>query len=205
MTPPLSVTQSLIITGDTQVYGHLTGHLRSAQLREIYTRAERRAQSRTGRSFLFLDALEMDGERHGRDSEMKNMLREINKLMSGFTALLHRNAKNLGNDHGTGEHRFVVVLSPWGCGTFGGDLKVKLLLVWMAASMCRISELRFAVKSAWWNALDADWRGLIERMRIRDNLGSGWDVGQVWRLLCRLEKASPPEYTRPSIYVQSCY
>jgi len=95
MTPPLSVTQSLIITGDTQVYGHLTGHLRSAQLREIYTCAERSTQNRTGRSFLFLDALEMDGEKHGRDVEMKNMLREINKLMSGFNALLHSKKRNL--------------------------------------------------------------------------------------------------------------
>jgi hypothetical protein len=132
----------------------------------------------------------MDGERYGRDVEMENMLREINKLMSGFNALLHRNAKNLADDHSTSEHRFVVVLPPWGCGTFGGDFKVKLLLIWMAASMCGISELRLAVKSAWWNTLDADWRGLIERMRTMEDLSNIWDVAQVWRLLCRLEKAS---------------
>jgi len=195
ITPPLSGTQSLLITGDTRIYGHFTGHLRSAQLRKIYSSSDRKIQSRIGRSFLFLDALEMDKERQGQDAKMGNMLREIHKLMSGFKALLQRNLENPMDTHHKNGHRLVVIIPPWGCGTFGGDIKVKLLLIWIAASVCGINELRFAVRRDWWHALDVDWRNLIDNMRGMEVHDKARNVGWLWRLLCHLEKASDSSTT----------
>lgn len=59
----------------------------------------------------------------------------------------------------------MLVIPPWGCGTFGGDIRIKLLVLWIAASVCgRIREVRFTVRKSWWEGLDPEWRALINRM-----------------------------------------
>ncbi|KIM32523.1 hypothetical protein M408DRAFT_220255 [Serendipita vermifera MAFF 305830] len=188
LTQTLSATQSLLISGDTEIYGHFTGHLRSARLRQLYSPSERILQGRTGRSYLFIDALEMDEDKHGKDAEAANILREMHKLMSGFSALALRSKAN--------GHRSIVVVPPWGCGTFGGDFRVKLLLIWMAATVCGIGELRCAVKEGWWVGLDPSWRLLIDRIRGKERDSGAWDVKRVWKLVFSLEAGV---HTRESV------
>ncbi|PVF98582.1 hypothetical protein CPB86DRAFT_825625 [Serendipita vermifera] len=204
-TPVLSETQGLLVSGDSQLWARFTGHLRSAQLRQIYSlrpSTSKEESVRCGRSFLFLDAEEMDTELHGKDLDKKVMLREMRKLATGFRGLLNSGASPLGstnelvearipaNSNQKGDRKQVVlVIPPWGCGTFGGDFKVKLLLIWLVASLYGIpdqhpkrplddsdssngskvwrdgiKEIRLAVKKSWWEALDEDWRIFVENL-----------------------------------------
>lgn len=225
-TPRLRPTQGLLVSGDgINVFGHFKGHLRSARLERIYPRQAEGAEgglfhSRKGRQFLFLDALEMDGELHGRDAELPLMERELRKLVVGFNALVRQPHSDIkescdqsrsGVMHQRGKNHVVVVLPPWGCGTFGGDFKIKLLLIWLAASMVTGTdlasavsaslELRLAVKKAWWEALDAEWRMFLEMILKGQNIrtkapGSNiapspplpWTVGMLWTRLRAMER-----------------
>lgn len=133
-----------------------------------------RDQNRIGRSFLFLDALEMDGEQHGRDTDPPNLTRELVKLVTGFRGLVRSYPAA----------RWMVVVPPWGCGTFGGDLKVKLFLIWIAASLCGIDELRFAIRMDIWNEIDAPWRAFIQDASD-DSKRTQWTPDILWNFLSR--------------------
>lgn len=133
----------------------------------IYTPSQRRMQARTGRIFLFLDALEMDGEERGKDLDPQNVYRELRKLACGFNALGSYADADDDRAPRTGDGKKVVVISPWGCGAFGGDFHIKLLLIWICASAYgdNVEELRLAVRRDWWESLDQDWRALIDHFR----------------------------------------
>ncbi|KAF5545851.1 poly(ADP-ribose) glycohydrolase [Fusarium napiforme] len=75
-----------------------------------------------GGRLVFMDALEMDMLEHSEDTGLpdlfrENIDREINKAANGFSSYK-------GNSVFTGL---------WGCGAFGGDPAVKLLILWLAA------------------------------------------------------------------------
>ncbi|KAF5704479.1 poly(ADP-ribose) glycohydrolase [Fusarium mundagurra] len=75
-----------------------------------------------GGRLVFMDALEMDMLDHSEndglpDLSQGNIDREINKAANGFSSYK-------GNSVFTGL---------WGCGAFGGDPGVKLLILWLAA------------------------------------------------------------------------
>ena len=126
-TPDLPENAALVVSGGTAVWAHFTGHLRTATLSQIYSPEQRQVHRRTGRQFVFADALELD-EAPGTDLQQVHLEREVKKLLAGFSAL----------EQGT-----TVIAPPWGCGAFGGDLRVKLLLIWLAASLSgRVKELR---------------------------------------------------------------
>jgi hypothetical protein len=177
LTPPLSPTQALLISGHTEVVAHFKGHLRTARLDDgdspdeansikgIYNPSQREMQGRIGRMFLFLDALEMDGESHGKDLGWENVHRELKKLTSGFHALASRMPPDHKIRPGYG-NKTIMVIPPWGCGTFGGDFHVKLLLIWMCASAYgdHIRELRLVVRRDWWESSIPAWRSLIGRL-----------------------------------------
>ena len=126
-TPELPENAALVVSGGTAVWARFTGHLRTAKLSQIYSPEQRQVNRRTGRQFIFADALELD-EAPGTDLQPAHLEREVKKLLAGFAAL----------EHGT-----TVIAPPWGCGAFGGDLRVKLLVLWLAASLSgRVKELR---------------------------------------------------------------
>ncbi|KAF5633508.1 poly(ADP-ribose) glycohydrolase [Fusarium tjaetaba] len=75
-----------------------------------------------GGRLVFMDALEMDMLEHSEDTGLpdlshENIDRELNKAANGFSSYK-------GNSVFTGL---------WGCGAFGGDPGVKLLILWLAA------------------------------------------------------------------------
>jgi hypothetical protein len=151
----------------------------------------------------------MDGELHGRDLDKKVMIREMRKLASGFKGLLMNNISpltsidepkeieilgNSGTVHNA-RRGVVLIVPPWGCGTFGGDFKVKLLLIWLVASLYGvlnqdqkstweesgsdedskvrrggIKEIRLAVKRSWWEGLDESWRAFIGSLACEPEL-----------------------------------
>jgi hypothetical protein len=176
---------------------------------------------------LFLDAQEMDGELHGRDLDKKVMIREMRKLASGFRGLFTNSISSLGStdelketeilgDSGLARNtrrEVVLVVPPWGCGTFGGDFKVKLLLIWLVASLygvpnqeqksnrdesdvggdskvrrSGIKEIRLAVKRSWWEGLDESWRAFIGSLACETELNKGkmreiQSVAGLWKYL----------------------
>ncbi|KAG8845863.1 hypothetical protein FRB91_001378 [Serendipita sp. 411] len=235
-TPPLSPTQALLIYGTgTTVCARFKGHLRTARLDTVYTKMERKeeeeepkdrtrkrkvgeAKDRTGRTFLFMDALEMDGEFHGRDRELQFVKRELRKLVTGFAALTKTKTKEEGrNDENEdkdederdgeeakgararGEKRIRVVLPPWGCGTFGGDLTVKLLLIWLAASIVVTSDQPTipTIPSCDPNTLGKKKKGNDQDKTLflpglpegqeEYYVGEGEEDGDEWRRKCRIE------------------
>jgi hypothetical protein len=176
---------------------------------------------------LFLDAQEMDGELHGRDLDKKVMIREMRKLASGFRGLLTNNTSPLdsidesketeilgdGGQVRNTRREVVLVVPPWGCGTFGGDFKVKLLLIWLVASSYGvpnqdqrstqdesdvdgdsqlrrggIKEIRLAVKRSWWEGLDESWRAFIGSLACETESSKGkirgiQSVAGLWKYL----------------------
>ncbi|KAJ4153899.1 hypothetical protein LMH87_010365 [Akanthomyces muscarius] len=104
-----------------------------------------------GGRLLFMDALEIDladpgspgNDQNGDtnagllpDLAEKNMERELKKAFAGFTSW------PLTADS-------TVVTGFWGCGAFNGEPTVKLLLLWMAASLAR-RNLRVVFDEAEW-------------------------------------------------------
>ncbi|KAF5584623.1 poly(ADP-ribose) glycohydrolase [Fusarium pseudocircinatum] len=80
-----------------------------------------------GGRLVFMDALEMDMLDHSEDTGLPdlsygNIDREINKAANGFSSYK-------GNSVFTGL---------WGCGAFGGDPGVKLLILWLAAGVADV-------------------------------------------------------------------
>ncbi|KAM5348680.1 hypothetical protein ACJ41O_008504 [Fusarium nematophilum] len=80
-----------------------------------------------GGRLVFMDALEMDmlepsSQGSLPDLEKENIDREIRKASAGFTSI--------GGD--------AVFTGLWGCGAFGGDPGVKLVVLWLAAAAARV-------------------------------------------------------------------
>ncbi|KAI0201598.1 poly glycohydrolase-domain-containing protein [Astrocystis sublimbata] len=119
-TPPLEDNQVLIIRGAKAVM-NIRG-----QRRDIEVLSQRDVVDWHQRTMLFMDALEIDleGDELGLpDLSAKNMARELNKAAIAFSS---------GAYH--------VIHSPlWGCGAFGADPFVKVVLLWCAASVAKTS------------------------------------------------------------------
>ncbi|KAI1429725.1 poly glycohydrolase-domain-containing protein [Xylaria sp. FL1777] len=122
ITPPLEKNQVLVVRGAEAVL-NITG-----QRRDITATAQEWGVSVDWgqRTMLFMDALELDVEDDADglpDLTLENLTREVNKAAIAFSSGVYE-----------------VVCSPlWGCGAFGGDPFVKVMLLWCAASVARVS------------------------------------------------------------------
>ncbi|OBS19790.1 hypothetical protein FPOA_11514 [Fusarium poae] len=86
-----------------------------------------------GGRLVFMDALEMDMVEHSSSDDLpdlypENIDREINKAINGFTSY-------------KGDSVFTGL---WGCGAFGGDPGVKLVVLWLTAGASNV-ELKVVV------------------------------------------------------------
>jgi poly(ADP-ribose) glycohydrolase len=121
ITPPLGSNQVLVVKSAEAVL-NIVG-----QRRDIKATPQSNTVSVdwSQRTMLFMDALELDGESDNRglpDLAPGNLLREVNKAAIAFSS-----------------SAYDVVYSPlWGCGAFGGDPFVKVLLLWCAASVASV-------------------------------------------------------------------
>ncbi|KAH8164615.1 hypothetical protein CIB48_g3648 [Xylaria polymorpha] len=122
VTPPLEKNQVLVVRGAEAVL-NITG-----QRREIKVAAHEVGESVDWRqrTMLFMDALELDVESDENglpDLAPKNLTRDLNKAAIAFCS-----------------GSYETIYSPlWGCGAFGGDPFVKVVLLWCAASVARTS------------------------------------------------------------------
>ncbi len=126
----------------------------------------------TGGRLLLMDALEMDladsgspstGEDDGADDDgllpdllERNMTRELTKAYAAFTSW------SLTADS-------TVVTGLWGCGAFNGEPTVKLLLLWMAASLAR-RRLQVVFDEAEWE-YGVSFEKLVKRTSLQSVSG----------------------------------
>jgi poly(ADP-ribose) glycohydrolase len=137
LTPTLQDDQVLVIRGARPML-RIFGQRRDLVLQKPVSRG------RQGGRMLFMDALEFDeveGSTILLDLEQENILREVRKAYTAFSSWR-------GGENPT------VWTGLWGCGAFNGDPAVKVILMWMAASLagkglqllCDASQGDFGVK-----------------------------------------------------------
>lgn len=109
------------------------------------------------------------------DLQLSKMEREVGKLHSGFEQLKRKSREPM-----------IIVSPPWGCGAFGGDFRVKILLMWIAASLSDdhgVEVLRIVGTNQFLNCLGTSWREVLQRIK-------GLKVEELWKLLTTCEDAS---------------
>jgi poly(ADP-ribose) glycohydrolase len=119
-TPPLSDDQVVIIRG-AQAMVNVTGQRRDIKAEEMPVPDGGLVAWRE-RTMLFMDALEMDMVEPGDslpDLMPANLRRELKKSYTAFSASGIREVRT----------------GLWGCGAFCGDPDIKMLLLWLAASL----------------------------------------------------------------------
>ncbi|KAI0440921.1 poly glycohydrolase-domain-containing protein [Xylaria telfairii] len=122
VTPPLEKNQVLVVRGAEAVL-NITGQRRGIKVaaHEVGGPVDWRR-----RTMLFMDALELDVESDENglpDLAPENLIRDLNKAAIAFSSDSYE----------------TVYSTLWGCGTFGGDPFVKVILLWCAASAARTS------------------------------------------------------------------
>lgn len=146
-TPTLGDAQVLVVKGAEAVV-HIVGQRRGVRLGEMVMMP--REIGWEEREMLFMDALEIDMMPVSDDegAELPDLLpqhvdREILKAWIAFSS-----------------GQYEVVKCPlWGCGAFGGDPGVKVLLLWCAASCAGSGVKKLEI------VCDEDLRGVAEELR----------------------------------------
>ncbi|EPS42238.1 hypothetical protein H072_3794 [Dactylellina haptotyla CBS 200.50] len=205
-TPPLEETTALAVT-TSAAHGFVptsvfTGHGRTARIDATYNK--RKYAENAGRehdeferirvnTFLFLNATELDWidlpeEQDGRQQPLADFLpgmmeKDVMKAYTGFIGVI--NSQKCGDGH---ESRKIqrIVTPPWGSGAFGGDVRVKLLIIWVAASFAAENanggpvklELLFLIKQMVLDTKEIWWKEMIEKLKR-----SGVGADEVWRAL----------------------
>ena len=112
-----------LITSQIPVHAAWNGHNRTARLTSLFPRL-----ARPNRSYILIDALELDGYDHSGsglpDLANNHVERELRKVSAGCIGLRTMYPG----------HTPLIECGAWGCGAFGGDVVVKGILLAMASS-----------------------------------------------------------------------
>ncbi|KAK6362907.1 hypothetical protein TWF730_000359 [Orbilia blumenaviensis] len=202
-TPPLQANTALAVTASTGngfiPTAIFTGHGRTAQLDSSYDREDYENENTKNKiranTFLFLNATELDtvevpesedGSRSLPDFLQGVPQQDLLKAYTGFSGVFDSQAKKYGKNQR-------IIATPWGSGAFGGDVRVKLLILWVAASFAAArleegqrAELVFLVKQFVIDAKEICWKEKLER--IQDS-----EVGadDLWRVLLGIADTNP--------------
>jgi poly(ADP-ribose) glycohydrolase len=139
ITPPLRDEDVLIVRGAEAMIS-IDGYGRAARCGEVLPvpkvkEMDNHREMWKDRTMLFMDALELDlevGDTGLPDLEEGNVQRELTKACTGFRHGQHS------------EKPFSVVMTGfWGCRTFGGNVSVKTMIQWCAASKAGCEKMRF--------------------------------------------------------------
>ena len=174
ITPTLQEDEVLVVEGARQMIC-MTGYGRDAQLSKIteLNRLDITTPSPPkwrNRTFLFMDALELDSYDISRltpDLLPSNIDRELRKAYTAFSS-----APN------NGDQAFkVVVTGLWGCRSFGGNGQIKTIIQWLSASLAG-TKLCFVCAGKDQEDFAAELRAFVERC-----FGHGWTVGSLLSVL----------------------
>ncbi|KAK0730906.1 hypothetical protein B0H67DRAFT_54204 [Lasiosphaeris hirsuta] len=159
VTPPLGDAQVLVVEG-AQAMTNITGQKRDIRI-EAMSMPEGGEGAWRDRKMLFMDALELDlVESEAENATLPdflpgNMEREVRKAYTAF---------GFG---GFDEVRTGL----WGCGAFGGDPVVKMLLLWYAASMSAVKLIVVCDKQS--EVAGKQFRELVPKIRGRYKSANG--------------------------------
>lgn len=162
ITPPLTDNQALIVKG-AQAMINITGQRRDIVVEPMFL-PEGGIRTWRGRTMLFIDALELDmvDVKEGAlpDLLLGNTDREIRKAFAAFTSARYAEVRT----------------GLWGCGAFCGDPAVKVLLLWVAASVAGVKLVVVCDSQSW--AIGTQLKSLVSK--AQDRLGN---VGGILKLL----------------------
>ncbi|KAL2205668.1 hypothetical protein CC79DRAFT_1055383 [Sarocladium strictum] len=167
VTPTLQSNETLTITGASPML-HITG-----QRRDINWRVLPNERRRGGR-MLFMDALEIDelDDTNGLpDLQSENIERELRKACTAFSSW-----------KSTSSTVSAVYAGVWGCGAFHGDPGVKVMIMWMAASLAG-RKLTIICDSSHGNIPK-------EISQLLDQIPSHWTVQDAKMLLNRIDRGT---------------
>ncbi|KAF3315468.1 hypothetical protein TWF173_003387 [Orbilia oligospora] len=200
-TPPLKENIALAVTASAEggfiPTAVFTGHGRTARKDNSYNREDYEGENKEKRiranNFLFLNATELDTvevpEVTGVGSGMLPdflpgvLQKDLLKAYTGFFGVFDSQARK-------GEKKDQrIVATPWGSGAFGGDVRVKLLILWVAASFAATrleegqkAELVFLVKQFVVDAKEVWWKEMLNKVQ-----DSGLGADDVWRALLEMQ------------------
>jgi poly(ADP-ribose) glycohydrolase len=165
ITPPLKDGEVLVVNG-VEAMVVIEGYGRTAHCGEIlsgpvvFSEDERHAhkQKWKNRTMLFMDALEFDLEDHSLglpDVKPGNVARELCKAYTAF-----RSSQNT-----SGAPYKDVYTGFWGCRTFGGNVSVKTMVQWCAASKAGVGCLKFICSGEEQERFGGRIEGFVEGLR----------------------------------------
>ncbi|KAH7387892.1 hypothetical protein KP509_16G047300 [Ceratopteris richardii] len=196
--PAMQANESIEIRGAERYSCH-TGYSSSFCFAGDYVDTKPRdALGRRRTCIVAIDALMMPGKRQYED---KLMLREVNKAFCGFldqmeplllsisfcyTKEVHQKGSYTDGGCGISDDADRVLVKDefstlgiatgnWGCGAFGGDMELKSILQWIAASQAGrpfLTYFSFGVPEGGSLQQVADWI-----------ISEGWSVGELWNVL----------------------
>jgi poly(ADP-ribose) glycohydrolase len=153
ITPPLDDDQVLVVTGPEAMVT-IGGHGRDARCVESLSppgtrSAEEHHRYWKDRTMLFMDALELDlldRDKGLPDLQPGNVDRELRKAYTAFQSYKRSDRAAYST----------IYAGYWGCGTFGGNVGVKSLIQWCAASLagCDLTFMCSGERRAFGNDLE---------------------------------------------------
>ena len=148
-TPPLEDDQVLVVCGARPIL-QITGQRREIEYSTLGSVVEGVVKRQEGGRMLFMDALEIDEmeceEGNLPDLKEEYLEREIRKAYTAFSAWAPGsqtkdisegvdNVDQSGGREDGGSPRGTIWTGVWGCGAFNGDPGVKMVAIWIAASL----------------------------------------------------------------------
>ncbi|KAF3930848.1 hypothetical protein ABW19_dt0202905 [Dactylella cylindrospora] len=189
-TPPLEGNTALAVTtSDPRGFiptAAFVGHGRTAKLDTDYSPSEYQDEA-NGRirvnTFLFLNATELDTVESPPgllpDLFADMLEADLLKAYTGFSRIFtQQKATGISKNQR-------IIATPWGTGAFGGDIRIKLLILWIAASFAALElqgdvkvELVFMVKQFVLDVKEDCWREVVKSIIER-----GVETNEIWGAL----------------------
>lgn len=130
---PVIPADAAVIISPLPVHAEWRGHGRSARLLRMLEGTER-----VKRGYIVADALEMeDVDGNGLPDLKEGVVeREVGKLIAAFRGVKDAWEETVSDCR----YALRIEMPPWGCGAFGGNLKVKMRCMQMAAGLVGLKE-----------------------------------------------------------------
>eukprot|EP01102_Stenamoeba_stenopodia_P015392 TRINITY_DN5237_c0_g1_i1.p1 TRINITY_DN5237_c0_g1~~TRINITY_DN5237_c0_g1_i1.p1 ORF type:complete len:481 (+),score=85.64 TRINITY_DN5237_c0_g1_i1:261-1703(+) len=180
----LTDNEALLMIG-SQRYSKYEGYGRSWRYEGDYVeKAQVDSEGHLLTPIVAIDAVPYGARENLIQFEQNNMLRELVKAYAGFQSL---DTKILAN-------QFPIATGNWGCGVFGGDVQLKSLLQWLAASEGEREVLYYAFGDKCSEQLQT----LASRLKER-----GYTVSRLWNLLLQYKPRSDHKNISLFDYIES--
>jgi hypothetical protein len=122
----LEPSDAIIVNGITQ-YNEITGYGYDMQFAGSYAEADQVPQT-----IIMIDAIDYRRESSYKQWDKVNKYSELQKAMNGFKGCLPGSQISTGN---------------WGCGAFRGDIELKFIIQWLAATITGTNLTYYSDKS----------------------------------------------------------